>query len=81
LAAKLDRYASRQPVGGHRAVLIQLAQVGREHNLHRWLTGSVFSFTVATTVSVSGLLEVNWRRVGEASRASLAALGAGAVIS
>lgn len=81
LAAKLDRYASRQPVGGHRAVLIQLAQVGREHNLHRWLTGPVFPFAVATTVSVSGLLEASWRPVGATARASLAALGAGAVVS
>lgn len=81
LAAKLDRYASRQPVGGHRGVLIQLTRPRRETNLHHRLTGHVFPFMVATTVTTSGLFGDCWRPVGSAQRTSFGALGAGAVLS
>ncbi|MEU5875002.1 replication-relaxation family protein [Glycomyces sp. NPDC047369] len=81
LTAKLDRYASRQPVGGHRRVLVQLTRPRREANLHHRLARHTLPFVVATTTAVNGLFGDCWRPVGHAERVSLRMLGIRAVLS
>jgi hypothetical protein len=76
LAAKLDRYAARQPVGGHRLVLIQINRPGRERNFHDHLAGRRFPFPTATTSVTADLLGASWRGLGSERRARLSELGA-----
>jgi hypothetical protein len=71
LAAKVDKYAARQPVGGHRLVLFQIVRPGRERNFHDHLAGRPFPFPVATTSARAGFLGARWRLVGSERRARL----------
>lgn len=78
LTAKLDRYAAKQPAGGHRLVLLQIVRPGRERNLHDALVDRQFPFLIATTSTRAGLLGARWRLVGSERTVGLSELGAGA---
>ncbi|SDL00574.1 Replication-relaxation [Glycomyces sambucus] len=76
LAAKLDRYAAKQPVGGNRLVLLQIIRPGRERNFHDHLAGRRFPFLIATTSAGAGFLGACWRVLGSERPARLSELGA-----
>jgi hypothetical protein len=76
LAAKLDRYAARQPAGGHRHVLLQIVRPGRERNFRDQLAGRQFPFSIATTSIGTGLLGACWRLNGSEQLVRLSELGA-----